>query len=89
MTPSPANHTTNPTDRPYEYTVYVQGQLSQGWLAYLSGEQVHVQVNEKADGFTLTGTFQDQAALIGILQMLYNLGCVLVAVERLDQPLRI
>ncbi len=74
---------TTAIDQPCTYTIEVEGQLSSHWLslfAYLS-PQVAV-TPEGASRITLCGCLADQAALHGVLQSLYNLGCVLVSVER-------
>ncbi len=72
----------NPLDRPRRYTIQVSGRLSPQRLEFFV--DLAPRVETQPDGgelITLCGQFADQAALMGTLQNLYNLGCVLVAVE--------
>jgi hypothetical protein len=72
-----------PLEQPAAYEIQVQGVIGQGWLDYFDDMQMAV---EGEDGWaitTLTGRMTDQAALQGLLQKLYNLGLVLLRVERL------
>jgi hypothetical protein len=69
-------------DQAADYTVQVQGVISEHWLDYFEGLQITV---EGQDGWaitTLTGRFVDQAVLQGLLQQLYSLGLILLKVER-------
>ncbi len=70
-------------DQPCTYIIEVEGQLSPHWLGLFG--HLDPQVEDEpghAPRLTLSGPFADQAALHGVLQSLYNLGCVLVSVER-------
>ncbi len=74
---------TTAVDQPCTYTIEVEGQLSPYWLSLFS--HLNPQVKEGPGGascISLCGCFTDQAALNGVLQSLYNLGCILVAVRR-------
>jgi hypothetical protein len=67
------------------YTVQIQGVIDPTWLDYFNEMEMTV---EGEDGWaitTFTGTVVDQAALQGLLQNLYNLGLVLLKVERINQ----
>ena len=70
-------------DQPCIYHIQVEGTLSPHWLGLFA--HLHPQVS--GGSITLCGEFADQAALHGVLQSLYNLGCVLVSV-RLLSPAR-
>jgi hypothetical protein len=75
-------HQRIPPEQPAVYEIQVQGVISQGWLDYFDDLKTSV---EGEDGWaitTLTGCAVDQAALQGLLQKLYNLGLVLLKVER-------
>ncbi len=65
-------------DRPCCYIIEVEGQLSPHWLGLFA----HLNPQVEAGRIILKGTFADQAALHGVLQGLYNLGCVLVSLRR-------
>jgi hypothetical protein len=77
------------SDQAYFYQIHLLGQLSQHWLDYFVELQLKVEVEPVSPpGLVISGSFKDQAALMGALQTLYNLGCALVSVERRDAPLR-
>ncbi len=74
---------TTAIDQPCTYTIEVEGQLSPHWLGLFAHLNPQVEVSPGgASRITLCGCLTDQAALHGVLQSLYNLGCVLVSVER-------
>jgi len=69
-------------DQPRGYTIRVAGRLSAPRLEFF--QELAPRVEIQPDGgelITLCGRFADQAALMGTLQNLYNLGCVLVSVD--------
>jgi hypothetical protein len=73
------------------YRIRIQGYLHEDWSDRMGG--VTIQMESPPDGApvtVLTGQFQDQAALAGVLNTLYDLGLPLLSVERLgaDQVLR-
>ncbi len=71
-------------DRPCRYRIRVQGQLSASWSSRLSGMVITTrQPASQPPVTTLTGEVRDQAALLGVLNALYDLGCPLLKVERL------
>jgi hypothetical protein len=73
----------NALDQPCSYQIQVKGRLSSHWLDFFQDFSPQVEPQpEDTDLITLTGCFNDQAALQGILQSLYNLGCVLISVVR-------
>ena len=70
-------------DQPRIYQIQVEGTLSPHWLSLFGHLNPQVEAGPgKAARITLSGVFADHAALNGVLQSLYNLGCVLVSVER-------
>ena len=71
-------------DLPGHYRIRVQGQLSASWSSRLSDMVIAVrQPASQPSVTTLTGELRDQAALMGVLNTLYDMGCPLLKVERL------
>lgn len=71
-------------DRPALYQICVQGRISDRWSNWFGG--LTVTTDESEDGTAVTsvsGVLVDQAALLGLLQKLYSLGCSLLEVKRL------
>jgi hypothetical protein len=77
-------HQCIPLERPAWYEIQVQGRIAQGWISYFDEMQMVVEGEDGWAVTTLTGCLQDQAALQGLLQKLYNLGLVLLKVARLE-----
>ncbi len=74
-------------DCPAPYELRFQGRLDQRWSEYLGGLEIRVDSPpDEAPVTVITGTFQDQAALAGALNLLYDLGLPLLSVEYLDNP---
>ncbi len=72
-------------DMPGSYLIRVQGELSTNWSGRLSDMVINkTQTADQESVMTLTGEVKDQAALLGVLNTLYDLGCPLLNVERLD-----
>ena len=68
-------------DQPAAYQIKVPDHLDESWADWAGGMTVTVESN-RGDGLpvnTLTGTF-DQAALQGLLRLLYSLGLPLISV---------
>jgi hypothetical protein len=66
-------------DQPARYQIRVKGALDQEWSAWFDG----LEIVALGDGETLlTGRLEDQAALHGLLQKVYNLGLPLISVQR-------
>jgi len=73
-------------NRPHIYQIQVQGRISEQWSRWFDG--MTFEVEEMSDSRTITtvtGAVIDQAALIGLLQKLYNLGFVLLDVRRKEE----
>lgn len=63
--------------------IQVQGELSQRWAGWFGGMRITTGRTAKMPSVTtLTGTVADQAALLGLLNKLHNLGLVILLVRR-------
>jgi hypothetical protein len=72
-------------EQPSAYIVQVQGVINETWLDYFDEMEMTVDGEDGWAITTFTGTIQDQSALQGLLQNLYNLGLVLLKVERINK----
>jgi hypothetical protein len=66
-----------------EFHIQIQGKLGQRWAGWFAG--MTITTDETAGTIpitTLTGRLADQAALLGILYKLHNLGLDIVLVKR-------
>lgn len=71
-------------ESPVIYTIRVIGCLEKSWSTGLSGLHIlsyTTSLNEGVEMTTLTGELADQAALMGVLNALYNLQLTLWSVE--------
>jgi len=68
-------------DRNATYRIQIQGSLSRSWADYLGGLDIEVNRERAWPVTTLTGSVPDQAALLGVLNSLYDLGYPLLSVE--------
>lgn len=73
-------------DRPGRYQIRVQGSLDKIWLEHLDGLEIstcfwgsYPQVTQ------INGWLADQTALAGLLELLNELGLVILTVERIEQ----
>jgi hypothetical protein len=72
-------------DQPGCYRISVQGQISTSWSSRLSDMKITVQNSESQQPVTtLSGELRDQAALMGVLNALYDMQCLVLKVEQLD-----
>lgn len=72
-------------DLPGRYRIRVLGQLNASWSNRLSDMAITVRHPANQQPVTtLTGELRDQTALLGVLNALYDLGCPVLKVERLD-----
>ena len=76
-------------DRPGRYQIRVQGSLDNFWLDHLEGLEIstcpwgiYSQVTQ------INGWLADQTALAGLLDLLNELGLVILTVERLQEDER-
>ena len=73
--------------RPGIYCIRVQGVVSDNWSDYLQGMAIEIDRTEDSQAVTtLTGELVDQAALLGALNVLYNLRLPVLSVEYLATP---
>ena len=69
-------------DEPATYCIRVQGQLDETWSPRLGGMAIHTATTKEGHTVTtLEGRLLDQAALAGVLDVLYNLGLPVISVE--------
>ena len=79
-----AGHTFNP-DSPVIYQIIVQGYLDKSRADWFDGMVIVPQVVAEGVSITqLTGEVVDQAALLGLLRKLYDLGLTLLLVKRIE-----
>ncbi len=70
--------------RPADYCIKVSGAIDQEWFSYHDNMVVkEMDAGDKRPLTTLTGQVTDQAALMGILNHLYDLQLPIVSVEHL------
>ncbi len=63
------------------YHIQIQGSLAPHWSDYLNGLTIKVSHEDEYPITTLSGEIVDQAALLGVLTNLYNLGYPILEVE--------
>ena len=69
-------------EAPAIYRIQVYGHLEDRWSTYLQGLQIEKSTEPGLiSSTTLTGWLADQAALLGVLNTLYNLAMPLISVE--------
>ncbi|HRV92648.1 MAG TPA: hypothetical protein P5526_10835 [Anaerolineae bacterium] len=69
-------------DDPALYRIYAQGRFSPDWLDMLSGEWTIADTpTNRTEATILVGQVLDQAALLGVLMQLYNMGLPLLSIE--------
>jgi hypothetical protein len=78
-----------PFDRPTTYQIRVQGQVDPTWTNRLGGMAIFMDVPEIGPAVTtLEGELSDQAALLGILNTLYEQHLTVLSVLCQDSTLR-
>lgn len=73
-------------DRPGYYRIRMWGVLDERWLGHLEGLEISTSL--EVDGRRVTqisGWLPDQTALSGLLDLLNDLGLVILTVERIEQ----
>jgi hypothetical protein len=71
-------------DMPATYRIVIQGALEKTWFKDLYDLEIVVdQLTGGVQETTLKGEMNDQAALMGMLNTLYNMGYVLLHLERM------
>jgi len=72
-------------DRPGLYQIRILGELDERWLAHLEGLEISTNPWGKYQKVTqISGWLADQTALSGLLDLLSDLGKVILTVERLE-----
>ena len=72
-------------DRPGLYQIRVVGDLGERWLAHLEGLEISTTPWRHYQRVTrIRGVLADQTALSGLLDLLNDLGRVILTVERLE-----
>ena len=70
---------------PATYRICILGTLDKNWSDYCGGMFIEHNVMLHQYPVTiLTGRLVDQAALIGVINSLYDLGCPLISVEYVE-----
>jgi hypothetical protein len=70
-------------DRPGHYQIRVTGVLSKSWLDHLEGFEISTTFWERyPEVIQINGWLADQTALAGLLDLLTDLGLVILTVER-------
>ena len=64
------------------FEIHVKGHLDESWSDWLDGLKIKLSDNGE---MILSGHIQDQAALMGILNKLYNLNLTLLSVREITQ----
>lgn len=78
-------HLQYPFDRPGLYLIRVLGTLRKCWIEQLEGLEVSISPWHKYQRVTqIEGWLCDQTALAGLLELLNDLGMVILTVERLE-----
>ena len=64
------------------FRIHVQGELDKNWSNYYADMAIHTEIDlEEHAVATLTGQVQDQAALLGVLTRLVDMGLPLLLVQ--------
>ncbi len=71
-------------DKSYFYEICIEGHLTDNWSDWV--EELTIR-NDSSGVTTLSGSFVDQAALLGVLNRIHALNLTLISVNRLSsQP---
>ena len=68
------------------YRIRARGVLDARWSHWMHELQLTVETSAGAPVPTLSGTVRDQAALLGVLNQLYELGLLIISVELMHTP---
>ncbi len=76
------DHSTISLFEPAIYRISIFGKLDKNWSDYFGGMTIEYESDLHHHARTiLTGQLVDQAALIGVLNSLYDIGCPIISVE--------
>jgi hypothetical protein len=71
---------------PAKYRIRVIGEIDESWADYYGGMLVRIENHpDKLKESILVGWLEDQAALVGLIERLYNLGLPILSVEKLSE----
>ena len=71
--------------KPAMYKIQVQGELKESWSERLQGMQINVERSSDAKPESiLIGQIDDQAALSGVLNTLYDFNMTIISVQMLQ-----
>ena len=77
-------------DRPGHYQIRVQGSLDKFWLEQLEGLEIStIPWGPYPRATQINGWLADQTALAGLLELLNDLGLVILTVERIEEDEKI
>ena len=69
-------------DLPTSYAIKICGALDERWFTYYDNMALEVEDRDgKRPITTLSGEVPDQAALIGMITLLYDMRCPLISIE--------
>jgi hypothetical protein len=72
-----------------KYEIIVGGELHESWSQWLGDMKIHPVENTNGETMTiLAGNIQDQAALRGTLNKIWDMHLTLISVKRVDAGLR-
>ena len=72
-------------DHPAMYQIRVQGRIKESWSDRLEGMMIRLDTSDEGLFIsTLEGELQDQAALAGVLNAIYELHLPVILVKRLN-----
>ena len=63
------------------YQIKIAGQLSENWSNWLDQMDIQIEINSSGLATTILTGFFDQAALLGLLRRLYQMGYPLISVN--------
>ena len=69
---------------PGNYRIRVEGRLGAEWSDRMGGLQISTESEGARSITTLSGWLIDQASLLGVVNILYDLQLTILSVERLD-----
>lgn len=71
-----------------KYEIIVQGELHESWSQWLGNMKIYpLEMSEGEMMTILSGTIQDQAALRGTLNKIWDMHLILISVKRVDDVL--
>ena len=75
-----------PCDESMIYRIRIRGALDERWSTFLGGMRITTsRVGDHEVVTTLSGQLRDQAALVGVINALYDMHLPILQVECLDQ----